>query len=449
MEKEESQITLREKIKEVSQKFLERTKDKEIYVVSHFDTDGITSAAIMTQALKRLDRRFTVKIVKSLEEGFVRSLPKDKVIIFLDLASGIFNYLKEEGLKDIFIVDHHEVSDEVPETVEIVNPWFFNKEKISGAGLTYLFCKEMGIENKNLAKLAVLGMIGDLMEKSIEDLDNQVLKNGDVKMKKGLLLYPSTRPINRTLEYSSNPYIPGVTGNPQGVIELIRETGIELVNGKYKSLLELDDQEMKKLTTAIMLRNPKARKDIVGNIYLLKFFNKLEDARELSAMINACSRLGRSESALKFCLETLNAKKEAQEVHTRYKQHLISGLDVVSDLEKIEGDGFIIINAEDKIMDTIIGTVASILSNSPKYDEGTVITTMAYYDDKIKISARICGRENNGKNVREILSRVINEIGGEVGGHEFAAGGIISKEKEKEFIELLKKNFEMEVIKIQ
>ncbi len=440
--------SLNEKIKKVSKRFLEETKSKEILVISHFDTDGITSASIIIQTLKRLDKKFSVKIIKSLEEDFIRNLPRNKVILFLDLASGSLDYMKNEGLKDVFIIDHHEVTQKIPEGVEVINPWFNGKEKISGAGLSYLFSKEINPENKDIAKLAVLGMIGDIMENHLEDLDKEIFERGDIKRKKGLLLYPSTRPINKTLEYSSNPYIPGVTGNSEGVFELIRETGIEMTNGKYKSLIELNGDEMKKLTTAIMLRNPTTKKDIIGNIYLLKFFNKLDDARELSAMINACSRLGKSYAALKFCLEVPNARKEAEEIHAKYKQHLISALEFVSKTEKIEGKGFVIINAKNNVMDTIIGTVASILSNSPSYEEGTIITTMAHYEEKIKISARICGQENNGRNVKEILEKIITQIGGEVGGHEFAAGGIIDKEKESEFIESLKKNLEVEMVKI-
>ena len=114
--------------------------------------------------------------------------------------------------------------------------------------------------------------------------------------------------------------------------------------------------------------------------------------------------------------------------------------------KKIEGRGFVIINAEDKIRDTMIGTISSIISNSNLYEEGTVIISMAYYDDKIKVSARNIGKI--GRNVREILQNVVREIGGETGGHEFAAGCNISKKNEKIFIELIKREFEMEVIKV-
>ena len=438
---------LETEIKSVVKKFLEKSTNKEIQIISHFDTDGITSATIMLQTLKKLDKKFSVKIVKNLEQEFIQSLPKNKIILFLDLASGSLNHIKKAELKDVFIIDHHEVTQEIPEEINIINPELHNKQKISGSCLTYLFCKQIVPENKEFAKLAILGMIGDMLEKEIDKLNNGILDDGEIKRKRGLLIYPSTRPLDRALEFCSNPYIPEVTGNIKAILELLREAGLNKINGKYKSIIELNSGEMKKLVTAIMLRNPKGRyKEMIGDIFLIKMFNKLEDARELSAMINACSRLGESSTAIQFCMEIPKAKKRAESIHAKYKQLLISGLKFVSETEKISGKGFVIINAKKQIKDTLIGTIASIISTSSLYEKGTIIITMAYYSNKIKVSARTVGR--NGRNVREILSRVIEIIGGEVGGHQCAAGCIISQEKEQEFIKLLQKNLEVEVIKI-
>lgn len=433
------------------EKLLAIPKNREILVVSHFDTDGISSAAIMVQAMKRTDRKFSVRILKRLEKEFIFSLEKNKPVIFLDLASGMLNYIKEAEIKEVFIIDHHEIVQEIPENVTMVNPIIYGKENISSSGLVYLFCKKISNENRELAKLAVLGMIGDLMEANIDKLNNGILEDGEIKRRRGLLIYPYTRPVNKVLEYNSDPYIPGITGNPEGIRELLRHSGIEPVNGKYKSLIDLNEDEMKKLVTSIMLMNPNTRnKELVGDIFLLKFFNKLEDARELSAMINACSRLDEPEVALQFCMEVPGARKKAEAIHAKYKQHLIAGLDFVKNpsgkVEKIQGKGFLIINARDSVKDTIIGTIASILSNSSLYEEGTVIVTMAYYEDKIKVSARGVGRK--GRNVREILDAIVKRIGGEVGGHEFAAGCVVEKSKESEFINALKETCEIELVKI-
>ncbi len=444
MEKEENKLEL--EIEKIAEKFLEISDGKEIQVISHFDTDGITSAAIIVQTLKKIDKPFSLKILKNLEEEFVLGLPKEKIILFLDLASGSLNHIKKADLENVFIIDHHEVQSEIPEKVNIINSELNSKQKISSSGLTYLFCNKIS-KSKELAKLAILGMIGDQLEKEIDKLNNGILEDGEIKKKRGLLIYPSTRPLNRALEFCSNPYIPGVTGEIKGVLELLREVGMIPSNGKYKSLIELDEKEMEKLVTAIMLRNPQsANKEILGDIFLIKMFNKLEDARELSAIINACSRYGRSDIAIQLCMEIPKAKKKAEEIYAKYKQMIISGLKFASETKKISGNGFVIINAQNNIKETIIGTITSILSNSLIYETGTIITAMAYYDDKIKISARSVGE--NGRNLREVLNNVIEKTGGEIGGHKNAAGCIISQTKEQEFVDLLKKNLEVETIKI-
>lgn len=437
-----------ESIKEYVKCFLEITKDKEILVLSHFDTDGISSAAILIKTLKKIDRKFSVKIIKNLTREIIYQLPENKIILFLDLASGSLNHLSNTKLKEVFIIDHHEINQDIPSFVKIINPELFNKEKISTSGLAYLFCREICSKDTEISKLAVLGMIGDTMEKEIDKLNHGILNESEIKKKRGALIYPSTRPLNKVLEYCSSPYIPGVTGNSQGVAELLRDSGISSTEKGYPSILELTEDEMEKLVTAILLKNNVAKStEIIGDIFLIKFYNKLEDAREISAKINACSRLGNSNLALQFCLENESAKKKVETIHAKYRQYLISALKNISEMNKIEGKNYMIINAQEKISDSIIGTVASILSNSSIHSDGKIIITMAYSEQEtIKISARNVGK--TGRNVREILTLVNEKFQGEVGGHEFAAGCLIKKEHEKEFLEELQKNLEIEMVKI-
>jgi RecJ-like exonuclease len=440
--------SLEVKIKYSAKHFLNEIEGKNLQIISHFDTDGITSASIMIQSLKKLDQKFSLKIVKGLNKEIINSLDKNKPILFLDLASGSLKDIEDAGIKKAFIIDHHEITEGIPINIEIINPDLHEKQKISSSGLTYLFCKEISNSNKEFAKLAILGMIGDQLEKEIDKLNNGILEDGEIKRKRGLLVYPSTRPLNRVLEYSSDPFIPGVTGNPEGVIELLRESGLNPENGKYKSLIELTEQEMERLVTSIILRHPEKKdKDILGDLFLIKMFGKIEDARELSAKINACSRAGNPETAIGFTMENQEAKRRAESIHVKYKQQLISGIKYSEETEKIIGPGYVILNAQNNIKDTMIGTIASIMANIPSYEKGTIIIGLAYDENnKIKISARNVGR--HGRNVRELLTNVMNTFEGEVGGHEFAAGCSILKEQEQEFIGALTKHLELQVVKI-
>jgi single-stranded-DNA-specific exonuclease len=437
-------------IKDFSKQFLQKIQDNKIHVVSHFDTDGITSAAIMTKTLNRLGKQFSTKIIKQLDQEEINSFPRDKMIILLDLGSSHLEELSK--LKNtVFVLDHHEIGNN-PKSLVVLNPHLYkNYQDLCSAELTYLVSKEISEDNKDLAQLAILGMIGDTMEKEINKLRNKIINDADVVVKKGVLIYPSTRPLNKTLEYSSRPFIPGVTGDPKGTYEILNESGIERVGRCYKALIDLNEQEMKNLATAITLRlsSTEATK-YLGNLYLLKFFNKIEDAREISAIINACSRMGQPQTALLLCLGNSAARKQAERTYVKYRQHIISGLKYIEKNGNIEGKKYIIINARDNVKDTIIGTLASILSFSSVYKEGTVIIAMAYNQDKIKVSARMAGRNPSyARNLRELMDSVTNTLGhGESGGHKYAAGCTIKLEHEDRFIDLLKRKLDVEMVRL-
>jgi len=435
-----------------TKKFLEEINKKNIHVVSHFDTDGITSAAILSKTLERLHKQFSIKIIKQLNEEEINALPKDRIIILLDLGSNSLTPLSKLKNK-IFIIDHHQISKkEIPKNISMINPFLFEKyDELSGSELVYLISRTISENNKDLAYLAILGMIGDTLEKNISKIKNTIIKDSQVKIKEGLLLYPSTRPIDKTIQFSSKPFIPGATGDYAGAIELLKEAGIEKTGKTYKPLIDLNKEEMKNLTTAVMLRlsSKEKKQEYIGNLYLIKFFNRIEDARELSAMINACSRMDHSEIAFLMCMGNSNARKEAEKIYIKYRQHIISGLKFIDKNHKITGREYIIINAKDNIKDTIIGTMASILSFSSVYKQGTIIIAMAYNEDRIKVSTRMAGRDpQSNRNLKELMDYITQIIGGESGGHKHAAGCTIKKEHENEFINLIKKKLDVEVVKV-
>ena len=166
-------------------------------------------------------------------------------------------------------------------------------------------------------------------------------------------------------------------------------------------------------------------------------------------MINACSRMDQPGTCLTLCLGNNEARKKAERIYVKYRQHIISGLKHIEQNQNIKGKEYVIINVKDKIKDTLIGTMASILSFSSVYKEGTIIIGMAYNENKIKISTRMAGRNpNSNRNLKELMESVTQVIGGESGGHKMAAGCTIKKEREQEFIDLIKKKLEFEIVKV-
>ncbi|MCS7134572.1 MAG: DHH family phosphoesterase, partial [Candidatus Pacearchaeota archaeon] len=269
---------------------------------------------------------------------------------------------------------------------------------------------------------------------------------------KGIKIFPSTRAIHKALEFGSNVFIPGVTGTSEGALAFLEELEIEVRDKSrksYRTLLDLSKEELSKLITALTLKINLKTEELIGNVYLIKIFGRLYDARELSAMINACGRLGHGSIALAFLFNSKDAREKVERVYSEYKHHLIDGLNFVAFAKKREGNNYIIIDAENKIKDTIIGSVMSIIANSFVYPDGTILVGIADREEKAKISMRICGKNVNSVNLYSLLNSVVQLVGGECGGHKNAAGALIPKKKKEEFKSLLEKALQIGEIKIK
>jgi RecJ-like exonuclease len=426
--------------------------DKPIRIISHLDADGLTSASIILKTLINEKKKFVLSIVKQLNENILKmlSLENYPVIFFTDLGSGyiklINTYLKD---KKIFIFDHH-IPDEIGDYNNIIhiNPHLLkNSSEISGAGIVYLFAKNLNNKNKELAHLAVIGSIGDFQDFELlnkEILDDAITEN-KIEVRRGLKMFGTqTKPLHKVLQFSTDPFIPGITGSEDCAINFLLDLGIEIEqNGKFKKLSNLTEDELKRLTTGIILKRLGSEKnpsDIFTDIYLLKdeedeSFTK--DAREFSTLLNCCGRLNKPSVGIGVCLGNKILKERANELMSEYKLELIKGLNwFYNNKDKmIKGNKFIIINAEDNIKDTLIGTVTSIISKSNIYQDKTILISMAYsLDNNIKVSMRICNGNEGNIDLREILKEITKDRW-ETGGHKSACGCLFPLEKEKEFID--------------
>lgn len=428
---------------------------KPIRVISHLDADGLTSASIMVKTLKRLDKTFILSIVKQISPQLLEELKKEEYenYVFLDTGSGNLKEINE-ALKDktIFILDHHQPQD-IETNFFHINPLLHGLDgakEISGAGVTYLFSREIDEKNKDIAHLAILGAIGDTQEaKGFTGLNKEILNDAissnKLEIKIGLRMFGSqTRPLSKVLEYSTDPYIPGITGNEQSVIEFLNETGID----PSKKLIHLSESELKNLVAGIIIKrmgSEEEPEDVLGNIYLLKDQpdeSPTRDLKEFSTLLNSCGRLNKPSLGIGTCLNDKKSRDQAISLLMDYKKEIINSLNWFyrnkNTSSVTETPRLVIINAEDSIRDTIIGTVTSMISKSNIYKPGTILISLAHtLDADTKISIRISGYKiPKDIDLKEVLGKITEKLGFPSGGHTFAAGSIIPQEKEQEFIKI-------------
>lgn len=461
------------KLREAVNKFKSLDK-KPIRVVCHHDSDGLSSAAILTKALTRENLDFSLSVNKGLTTDVIKSLSMEdySYYIFADFGSGQIKDINEM-LKNklVFILDHHELQGEGNENIFHLNPFLYGIDdgrEVCGAGISYLFCKTLNEKNKDLAYLAIIGAVGDMQEKKgfigfNDEILKEAIASGKLEVKTGLRMFGfQTKPIYRVLQYSTDPYIPGVTGSDVGAIDFLESLGIELKDeyGEWRKLVNLNEEEMKELITGIILRrmgSEKAPDDVLGNVYLLKGEKEetpLKDGKEFATLLNACGRLGKFSYAIGACLGDEELKKKAFDIFSNYKKEIIDSLNWFYKNKKsdkiLEENGFVIINAGSNIKDALIGTLTSMLSRSNLYEDGTIILSMAYtLDGEIKISLRLCGYKEQNVDLREIIEDIIGKLGsGSLGGHKQAAGAVILQDKEEEFLEHAKEVFHKRLNKL-
>jgi len=439
-----------------------------IRLISNLDADGISAASIIIRVLERLNFSYSVSILHQLKEENAKELAEEdyEYYVFCDLGSGQLSHINKyfKG-KQVFVFDHHEVQGVAGGNVVHINPHEFGfdgSSEISAAGVCFLFARAVDKKNEDLAHLAVIGAIGDVQEKNgFQGLNKVILEiavsKGRIKVEKGLRLFGlQTRPLHKLLEYSSDISIPGVTGNESGAVQFLKEIGVEPVDneGKWRCFSGLTDAEKKRLVAGIIMkrqaagvRNPE---DVFTNVYVLPDEKPgyFRDAKEFSTLLNSCGRLGNASLGIGACLgdekQRLMAvsslkdyKKEIVSSMNWYKDHVSSGSDRI-----IKGRNYIIINAKDNVLATMIGTIASMISKNNDLEDNVFVLSMARNpDNTTKVSLRITGNPD-GVDLRSIVSELVERVGGEAGGHQYAAGAVIDTDKEGLFIEEAKALFE-------
>ena len=452
-----------ENVRNAAEAFRQYDKKEVIRLISHLDADGISAASIMIKLLNNDNRKYSVSTVPQLNRAVITQLASEpyNCFIFTDIGSGLLSEIQEllKG-KKVFILDHHTIDQSADfGDIVFVNPHLFGIDggkEISGAGVVFKFACAVDKVMEEMGHVAIIGALGDMQDQggflrlNKEILDVAVRKN-KINVTKGLRIFGiQTKALHKALEYCTDPFIPGVSGSESGAIQFLSQIGIDPKNGSgWKKIAQLDEEEMKKLITGIIMKRLAEPKpdDVLGNIYILPHEQEespTRDAKEFATLLNACGRLGRASYGIGACLGDKKIKQQAIRSLTDYKKEIVNALNWYHENKFTDdvfwGSKFVIINAKDKVMSTMIGTLASILSKSNVMTNNLFILSMAQaVDGNTKISLRTTNNMDGKLDLRNIIGEIINGIGNsEAGGHQNAAGAVIPTDKENHFIQSAK-----------
>lgn len=164
-----------EKFREAVTRIRRAVKDHEsIVVYSDYDADGITSGAILWEALFHLGARVMPYVPGRIEEGYglsekgilaVKETFEATLIITVDHGINAKNeveFAKKEGI-DVVVTDHHTVGKKVPSCPTI------HTTSLCGAGVSWMLAshllgKEFERKSEELLSLAAIGTIADMVQ---------------------------------------------------------------------------------------------------------------------------------------------------------------------------------------------------------------------------------------------------------------------------------------------
>lgn len=411
-----------------------------VRIISHYDADGLCAAGILSRAFLRRGAPFQTTIVHQIDQALIDQLEKQSYewTIFSDLGSGALDLVEKLDSRAI-VIDHHQPLRESRRAVQLnCHLWGIDGTfEACASSLALTFAVALDEANWDLAGLACAGAIGDRQHiAGWKGLNAELMaaaeRMGHLRTRKGLAIEGPS--LGKALAETNEPFFKGVSGNPEGANELIEAAGLS----PEATLKELDESEVSALASLLalnLLRNGVSEefaRGVITDRHWVSIFDT--DAGELSAVVNACGRLGSEDLGLAVCIGGREALAEARLVRQQYRARIMKGMlelqtRGVVRLKNIQY--FYTDNAQ------MAGAFAALVMNY-LFPGNNPTISLAREGESIKVSARgTRSLLSRGLDLAVACRRAAQKNGGDGGGHSIASGATVPLGSEMGFLEAL------------
>lgn len=162
-----------------------RERKERIFIHGDYDVDGVTSTALLTRFLQRLDCDVVPHVPHRIKEGYgihrgiVEVAKEAGARLFLTCDCGSSAHEQVEAAKEagmtVVVTDHHLLAETLPGASAVVNPHRADSRypfpDLCGAGVAFRLCEgiaeELGLPRDNFRRayldLVTLGTVADVM----------------------------------------------------------------------------------------------------------------------------------------------------------------------------------------------------------------------------------------------------------------------------------------------
>jgi RecJ-like exonuclease len=428
-----------------------------ITIISHIDADGIASEAILSQAIARAGIPHRSVFIRQLEPLTMPQVPRDSSLkLFTDIGAGQQNLLSECGLaeNEVLIIDHH-VSQPCGKDYFQVNCLPYGHARLSAAGISYLVAKALDDTNTDLAMTAVIGNVGDMMARETCGLvgpardiivtDGVRHRNVEVRRRDLNCYGTATRPLHLSLAYNDDPFIRGISNNPEGAKQFLRRLGIRLQNNEGRWLVwEEIPQEDRRTVISALAEQLIAHGEPVHRLLAETYHfpdepvrTPLRNAQEYATLLNACGRWGQPAVGSAILKGDRGEKyRHAEHLLNNHRTIIRDLLGYIIDTGVTELECVQYIHVGSRYPDTIVGIGAGMALSKLNSAKPILIMCSVPEDQNLtKVSMRTTERVVGlGIDLQKAISSASADYGGGGGGHRIAAGAYIPKEAEQEFV---------------
>lgn len=427
---------------------------KKLNIISHHDSDGVSSAAIAVFVAKRLGLNYNLEVKNQLTPEDING--GDGVYWFNDMGSARLNEIK--GVTGVITDHHHPSVLESHYTANGNNIFQFNPHlegldggiSQSGSTTTFLFSSNLLPEARMVSHLSVVGAVGDLHDKKYRkliDTNREIMllakDLGLIELKEDISYFGrSSKSIAYMIRFGSDPRINSLYDDPVSVKKFLVSHGFDPRDISTIRWIELNDEKRSEIIadlSSLIDREGGDPKRLTGEVYELRSevsSSTIRDIRDFASLINATARNGKPEVGVRLCLfERGKVMEEALQLYSSHSDTLRQASRLLEETDGVMFGNVLYYDFGSRLENNITGTVATRIITHKRIPTDYIVIVMADLEGKKKISGRISIPLSEKVDLSELFTQAASAVGGKGGGHRTAAGALVPIGKERGFIE--------------
>ncbi|MCX6692807.1 MAG: DHHA1 domain-containing protein [Methanoregula sp.] len=369
-----------------------------VEVVAHHDADGIAAGSILCHAMARAGIRFRLRVRREIKAS---EITKEHAYLLCDLGAGM-----EDLPQTTMVIDHHNPRF----TGDFhANPRLFGIDgdrEVPASAMAYFVARNMG-DNRDLAGLAMLGVIGDGQTLSGKNLGifNEGVGDGIINPSRGIRL--AGRDTTERWLMAIHPYLEGISGD-EGMVNAIM--------GQSAGKDAVRPDLLLSLSVLQVIQNAGAGciEEIYGDTYALER-EVIPDAHALAAVIDACGKSGHGEIGASLCMRYSRDAETAWDIARAHRMNVIAAIRAQAVAPATQDGVYEVHDA------TLISDIADALACQSSHV--LPLAVVAPEGDRCHISVR-CPPSNEA-DLGTMIRSIAETCGGSGGGHRLRAGATI------------------------